>query len=193
MRALKVIREAIVKLTWKLKPRTYVVKNLKGDTIIVSSTCRACRHPKRAEIDRMIGSVRDLKKVAETYEMSLEELVKHYNRHVVGVGERKHIFHRIFRKHFVKYIDLQEEFSKLIGRLYDLFNLLERFDEGSTDNLRYKLTPRDYIAMIDERRKILEDIRKTLSTMENLKVGTCSEKDITELFRRFIDRGIEQH
>ncbi|MCS7126544.1 MAG: hypothetical protein NZ929_06530 [Aigarchaeota archaeon] len=191
MRTLSILTERLVKSIRNIISRTYLVKNLKGDIMIISSSCKICSHIERARIDRkMIFFNVLLSKVAETYNISLEDLVKHYVKHVVKVGGDTGILSSIFRKRFVRYVDLQEELLKLIDRLNALFKMLEKFDEGSLDILKTKPTPRDYIASIDKRRKIIEEIRKTLSIINKIRDGVKDEKDVSDLLRKLREKNV---
>ena len=75
----------------------------------------------------------------------------------------------------------------MIDRLNILFSKLEKFDEQSIDVLKTKPTPRDYIASISERRKLIREIKETLQVIVKVKNEIKNEKDLTEILRNLIE------
>lgn len=172
----------IAKFARKIDSRTFLVRNLKGEVVIISRGCRVCGREDRAEIDDSLASSTPVEEISKQYRIELEELLRHREEHLLETGNRGMI-DKFFRRRFARYIDLQEELLRLIDRLNDLFRLLERFDEGYVEGLRTRPTPRDYIASINERRRIIEEIRRTLETISKLKAEVKTEKDLTDLLR----------
>lgn len=187
MNASRIIKTLIFKFARIFKLETYIVKNLKGEVIIISRDCPVCMHPERIEIDKKIDFTQSFREVAEDYNFKFDELVKHFHKHAVKIEGRQLVSDRFYRKHFVRYLDLQEELLKLIDRLNILFSKLEKFDEQSIDILKTKPTPRDYIASISERRKIIEEIRETLHIISKVKSEVKNEKDLTEILRKLTE------
>lgn len=158
-----------------------MIKNFKGGIKKFSINCPVCMHPERFEIDNKISLTEPLQEVAEKYNLKLKDLIKHSIQHLDNLKQKQSLLDKIYRQHFTRYIDLEEELLKLVDRLNILFSKLEKFDEQSSDRYRNKPTPRDYIASISERRKIIEEIRQTLYIINKLKTEIKNEKDLTEL------------
>ena len=165
----------------RLTSKTYIIKNFKGEIKKFSTNCPVCMHPDRFEIDNRINLIEPLQEIAEKYNLKLKDLIKHSIQHLDNSKQKQSLLDKIYRQHFTRYIDLEEELLKLVDRLNILFSKLEKFDEQSLDRYRNIPTPRDYIASISERRKIIEEIRQTLYIINKLKTEVKNEKDLTEL------------
>ncbi|GEM_PF-3229047 len=187
MNTLRIIKKLILKFVKIFKLETYIIKNLRGEATAFSRGCPVCLHPERLEIDKKIDFIQSFREVAEEYNFKLDDVVKHFNHQIVKVEDRGSLSHRFYRKHFVRYLDLQEELLKLIDRLNILFSKLEKFDEQSIDVLKTKPTPRDYIASISERRKLIREIKETLQVIVKVKNEIKNEKDLTEILRNLIE------
>lgn len=76
---------------------------------------------------------------------------------------------------------------KLVDRLHKLIENLEKLDEEIFEKVKMKATLGGYIASIRERRKLIEEIRKTLIIINDLKTQIEDEKDILDLLNKIQD------
>lgn len=179
------IKKLIVKFVRIFREETYVVRNLDGRVVIFSKDCPVCVHSKRIEIDKKIDLVQPFREVAEEYKLKLDDLVRHFGQHIIEAEKTYLSNGRYSKKHFARYVDLQEELWKQVERLNVLFSRLEKFDEQSINVTKTKPTAREYIASISERRKIIGEIRETLHAINKVKNGVKNEKDLTEIFEKY--------
>jgi hypothetical protein len=90
---------------------------------------------------------------------------------------------KLYEEHRVKQVDLAEEMFKLISRLEQLYQKLEKLDEKFFGEGK-KISPHAYVESIGERRQIIQQIRETLLTINELKTEIKTEKDLTELLQK---------
>ena len=158
------------------KPRLFLVKTLQGETIPIQQTCRICSREDREVIDNLIRkgvNPRDIVKVVEN--LSLDELSNHV-KHSGGLDKDK-----LREAYRIKEIDLREEMFRLLERLNQLYEKLERLDESFQEG---RVNPRIYIDSIGERRQLLSKIRETIITITKLKTDLRTTQQLSELLQR---------
>ncbi len=169
-----------------LRPPVILVRTLRGD-LIIDRGCKICRHPRRAEIEKMLLEGRTYKEIVEAFnnEFSIASLSRHLRLHMPRLILDPEKLNQLYQEHRVKQIDLQEELFKLLGRLEELYKKLERLDEKFfVSEGKPKISPHAYIESVQERRNILTQIRETLLKMEELKQEIKTEKDLSELLQK---------
>ena len=161
----------------------YLVKTVKGEKVVISRKCVVCKHPQRAEIEKMLLEGHTYKEICERFGLDDSSLQRHFKNHMPRLILDQEQIERLYEKHRVKQIDLAEELFKLIARLEQLYQKLEKLDERFFGEGK-KISPHAFVESIGERRQIIQQIRETLLTINELKSEIKTEKDLTELLQR---------
>ena len=167
--------------------QVYVVKTVKGERVVISRKCVVCKHPQRAEIEKMLLEGHTYKEICERFGLDDSSLQRHFKNHMPRLIMDQEQIQKLYEEHRVKQIDLAEEMFKLIGRLEQLYQKLEKIDEkffGGGGEEKRKVSPHAWIESIGERRQILQQIRETLLVIDQLKSELKTEKDLTELLQK---------
>ncbi|MEM4329526.1 MAG: hypothetical protein QXF97_06515 [Candidatus Caldarchaeum sp.] len=158
----------------------FIVRTLKGDVVIVDKRCKICTHEKRAEIENMLLEGKTYAEISQKYGVDDAGLSRHFRKHFPRLMNQAEL-EKIYHNHMAKQIDLQEELLNVVGRLNDLFQKLERFDKQFEEG---KVKPHAYVESVAERRQILQQIRESLITIQELKTEIKTEKDLSELLQK---------
>lgn len=168
-----------------LKPEAVMVRTLRGETVIVDKRCRVCGHPQRAEIERALVNGETYEKIAEKYGLSIAGVQRHFKSHVPRLILDPAEVEKLYQERRVRQLDLQEELLKLIARLEGLFAKLEKIDARFFDaEGKSRVSATAYVQSVAERRQILQQIRETLVTIDQLKKEVVTERDISELLQK---------
>ena len=172
-----------------LKPTVIWVKTPKGD-LIIDRGCKICRHPRRAEIEKMLLEGRTYKEIVEAFnnEFSIASLSRHLRLHMPRLILDPDKLNELYREHRVKQIDLEQELLKQIAKLEELYEKLERIDQRFFTD-RPKVSPHAFVESVRERRNILADIRETMIAIRELESEVKTEKDLSELLQRLREMG----
>ncbi|MEM4498020.1 MAG: hypothetical protein QW692_04240 [Nitrososphaerota archaeon] len=160
-----------------------VVKKLTGEVTVIDKRCKICVHPQRAEIEQKLLQGASYEEIEKEYGMSHASVSRHFKKHMPRLVMDQAEMEKLYQEHRVKVIDLQEELFRIISRLENLFQKLEKFDETFFSGAR-KISPHAYIESIAERRQILAQIKETLTAIEELKTEIKTEKDLSELLKK---------
>jgi hypothetical protein len=173
------------------RPSIIWVKGIKSE-LIIDRRCKICRHLKRAEIEKMLLDGKSYQEIANAFnnEFSVSCLSRHLRMHMPRLILEPEKINQLYEEHRIKQIDLADELFKLLGRLNDLYNKLEKLDEKFFAD-KPKVSPHAYVKSISERRNILAQIRETLITIEELKTEIKTEKDLSELLQKLASRPSE--
>ena len=172
-----------------LKPTVIWVKTPKGD-LIIDRGCKICRHPRRAEIEKMLLEGKTYKEIVEAFnnEFSIASLSRHLRLHMPRLILDPDKLNELYREHRVKQIDLEQELLKQIARLEELYEKLEKIDQRFFTD-RPKVSPHAFVESVRERRNILADIRETMIAIRELESEVKTEKDLSELLQRLREMG----
>ena len=172
-----------------IRPPVLIVRTAKGE-MIIDRGCKICRHQRRAEIEKMLLEGRPYKEIAEAFgnEFSVASLSRHLRLHMPRLILEPEKLNELYQEHRIKQIDLTDEMFKLIGRLNDLYQKLERLDEKFFGDGKPKVSPHAFVESISERRNIIAQIRETLLTIEELKSEIKTEKDLSELLQKLLSK-----
>ncbi|MEM3449491.1 MAG: hypothetical protein QXP38_11575 [Nitrososphaerota archaeon] len=167
-----------------LRPPVIIVKTLRGE-LIVDRGCKVCRHQNRAEIEKMLIEGRPYKEIVDAFnnEFSIASLSRHLRLHMPRLILEPEKINKLYEEHRIKQVDLTEELFRLLGRLNELYQKLEKIDEKYWAE-KTRISTHAYVESITERRNILMQIRETLLTMEELKTEIKTEKDLSELLQK---------
>jgi len=165
------------------REQVYLVKTLKGDNVVISRKCIICKHPQRAEIEKMLLEGHTYREICEKFGLDDSSLQRHFKNHMPRLVLNQEQIEKLYEKHRVKQIDLAEEMFKLISRLEQLYQKLEKLDEKFFNEGK-KISPHAYVESVGERRQIIQQIRETLLTINELKTEIKTEKDLTELLQK---------
>ena len=158
------------------------VKTVKGEDIIIDRRCKICNHERRREIEEKLLHGVKYEEIRDEYNVALGTINRHFRKHMPRLILDPDQLNQLYEEHRIKQIDLTEEMFKLLGRLRELYQKLERMDVKFEEGKR--VSAHVFVESVSERRNILKEMREVLMTIQELQGDIKTEKDLSELLRK---------